>query len=56
MTERARGRPYWWIAYEYLAMVVGLGFLALICVLWLPFAMILHRLLPRRWGSRWDAS
>lgn len=51
MTERARGRPYWWIAYEYLAMVVGLGFLALICVLWLPFAMILHRLLPRRWGQ-----
>jgi 1-acyl-sn-glycerol-3-phosphate acyltransferase len=51
MTERRRGRGHLWIAYEYVAMVAGLGFLALICLLWLPFAMILHPLLPRRWGQ-----
>ncbi|MBL8419861.1 MAG: 1-acyl-sn-glycerol-3-phosphate acyltransferase [Dechloromonas sp.] len=51
MTECKRGRGHLWSAYEYVAMVVGLGFLALICLLWLPFAMILHPLLPRRWGQ-----
>jgi 1-acyl-sn-glycerol-3-phosphate acyltransferase len=51
MTERSsRGGPLW-AAYEYVAMVVGLGFLALMCLLWLPFAMVLHPLLPRRWGQ-----
>ena len=51
MTERSlRGGPLW-DAYEYIAMVIGLGFLALICLLWLPFAMLLHPLLPRRWGQ-----
>jgi 1-acyl-sn-glycerol-3-phosphate acyltransferase len=56
MTELShRGGPLW-AAYEYVAMVAGLGFLAFICLLWLPFAMILHPLLPRRWGQplgRW---
>lgn len=50
MTEpRAAANPLW-IAYEYVAMLVGLGSLALICLLWLPFALILHPLLPRRLG------
>jgi 1-acyl-sn-glycerol-3-phosphate acyltransferase len=39
------------LAYEYLAMVLGLGFLALLCLSWLPFAVILQVLLPRRWGQ-----
>jgi 1-acyl-sn-glycerol-3-phosphate acyltransferase len=40
-----------WTAYETLAMVLGLGFLALLCLGWLPFAMILHLIMPRRWGQ-----
>ncbi|HWS13837.1 MAG TPA: hypothetical protein VN279_13620, partial [Rhodocyclaceae bacterium] len=27
-----------WRAYEYVAMALGLGALALVCLLWLPFA------------------
>ena len=51
MTERSRRSGLLWAAYEYVAMVFGLGFLAFMCLLWLPFAMILHPLLPRRWGQ-----
>ena len=51
MTERSHRCGPLWAAYEYVAMVVGLGFLAFMCLLWLPFAMILHPLLPRRWGQ-----
>jgi len=40
-----------WRAYETLAMGLGLGALALICLLWLPFAMLLQPLLPRRLGQ-----
>jgi 1-acyl-sn-glycerol-3-phosphate acyltransferase len=40
-----------WRAYEGLSMVVGLGALALICLAWLPFALVLHPLLPRRLGQ-----
>ncbi len=40
-----------WRAYESLAMVLGLGFLGLLCLIWLPFAALLHPLLPRRWGQ-----
>jgi 1-acyl-sn-glycerol-3-phosphate acyltransferase len=40
-----------WRAYEALAMVVGLGSLAVLCLLWLPLAMIAYPLLPRRWGQ-----
>lgn len=47
---RLAGRTFW-LAYEYLAMVAGLGFLALLCLVWLPFAMVLQVLLPRRWGQ-----
>ena len=52
MTDRLRraGRALW-LAYEYIAMVLGLGFLACLCLLWLPFAMILHALLPRKLGQ-----
>ena len=35
-------------AYEHLAMVLGLGFLALLCLAWLPLAQLLHIVLPRR--------
>jgi len=38
-------------AYAPLAMLLGLGSLGLACLLWLPFAMVLHPLLPRRWGQ-----
>lgn len=52
MTERrAAGNPLW-IAYEYLAMLLGLGALALICLLWLPFALLLYPLLPLAAGKR----
>ena len=40
-----------WRAYEALAMVLGLGSLAVLCLLWLPLAMIAYPLLPRRWGQ-----
>jgi 1-acyl-sn-glycerol-3-phosphate acyltransferase len=40
-----------WRAYQYLAMVLGLGFLALVCLCWLPFAVILQVLLPSGWGQ-----
>lgn len=40
-----------WRAYETLAMGLGLGALALICLLWLPFALLLLPLLPRRLGQ-----
>ncbi len=52
MTDlRPVGNPLW-IAYEYVAMVVGLGALALICLIWLPFALLLYPLLPARFGTR----
>ena len=51
MSKRRRARSLLWIAYEHLAMVIGLGALAAICLLWLPFAMLLHPLLPRRIGQ-----
>lgn len=41
-----------WAGYEYLAMGLGLGALALLCLLWLPFAMLLQPLLPRARGQR----
>ncbi|MBI4999049.1 MAG: 1-acyl-sn-glycerol-3-phosphate acyltransferase [Rhodocyclales bacterium] len=52
MTDRLRrpGRVLW-LAYENVAMVLGLGFLAVLCLFWLPFAMVLHTLLPRRLGQ-----
>lgn len=48
MTEGRASRP--WRGYEYVAMAAGLGALALICLAWLPFALV-FQLLPRRWGQ-----
>lgn len=39
-------------AYEVLAMVLGLGVLAAICLAWLPPALVLDRLLPEAPGRR----
>lgn len=50
MTELPGRRPWWWRAYEGLAMAVGLGTLALLCLAWLPLALPLYLLLPRRLG------
>lgn len=52
----SRRRNPLWTIYEYLAMVLGLSFLGLLCLLWLPFAMILRPFLRgakgRRFGQR----
>jgi 1-acyl-sn-glycerol-3-phosphate acyltransferase len=40
-----------WAAYEYLAQMLGLGCLAVLCLVWLPFALVLHAVLPRRLGQ-----
>lgn len=37
-----------WRAYEQLAMLLGLGGLAVACLGWLPFALVLHPFLPRQ--------
>ncbi len=43
-----RRHPGWlWRAYERMAMVIGLGTLALLCLAWLPFAALLYPVLPR---------
>lgn len=53
MTTRAdQSLSLLWAAYEYLAMGLGLLFLALICLLWLPFALIMRPLMPGRRGRR----
>lgn len=46
-----RARRALWHAYESFAMVLGLGALAALCLVWLPFAMLLHPVLPRRIGQ-----
>lgn len=51
MTDRGGAGNPLWMAYEYVAMVLGLGLLALLCLLWLPCALILNPLLPRRLGQ-----
>lgn len=53
MTEPRRAGNPLWLAYEYVAMVVGLGSLAIICLGWLPFALIFLPLLSRERGQRW---
>ena len=37
-----------WRAYERLAMLLGLGGLAVACLGWLPFALVLHPFLSRQ--------
>ena len=51
MSDRRLGGNLLWRAYERLAMVLGLGSLAVLCLGWLPFAMLLYPLLPRRLGQ-----
>ena len=51
MTERGSATSALWAAYEAVAMALGLGALALLCLCWLPFALVLHPLLPRRIGQ-----
>ena len=50
MTDRRSAGHLLWMAYEYLAMLVGLGSLALLCLIWLPCALLLNVLLPRHLG------
>jgi len=52
MTEVRPASHLLWRAYEGLAMVFGLGSLALLCLFWLPFALILKPLLPTATGQR----
>lgn len=52
MNERSLSAHPVWSVYEHVAMVVGLGSLALICLVWLPFAMLLYPLLGKRTGQR----
>ncbi len=51
MTDRGGAGNPLWIAYEYVAMLVGLGALAGLCLLWLPCALVLKPLLPQRLGQ-----
>jgi 1-acyl-sn-glycerol-3-phosphate acyltransferase len=48
----AQPKSFLWRMYEQVAMVVGLGGLALVCLLWLPFAALLYPVLPRAVGQR----
>lgn len=50
--QRHTGNPLW-IAYQYVAMIFIPGIFLLLCLGWLPFAL-LGRLLPRRLGQRWS--
>lgn len=56
MTDRTLvGNPIWAV-YENVAMFIGLGSLALLCAIWLPFAMLLYPVLPKQTGQaigRW---
>lgn len=52
MTESASRRSKLWALYERMAMHIGLGCLAALCLAWLPFAMLLHPVLPPSAGQR----
>lgn len=52
MSDAHPRRPLWWRLYERVAMCIGLGSLALVCLTWLPFAAALHPLLPRPAGQK----
>ncbi len=45
-----QGNPFW-SAYEHAVMFFGLTMLALICLIWLPMAMVLYPVLPHRAGT-----
>lgn len=52
MSEALRPRGLLWSLYERLAMHLGLGGLSLMCLAWLPLAMLLYPLLPAGAGKR----
>lgn len=52
MSEALRPRGLLWSLYERLAMHLGLGGLALMCLAWLPVAMLLYPVLPAHRGKR----
>ncbi|MCB2016163.1 MAG: 1-acyl-sn-glycerol-3-phosphate acyltransferase [Hydrogenophaga sp.] len=52
MSDPQRPRGLLWRVYERVAMHIGLGSLALLCLLWLPLASLLYPLLPRAAGRR----
>jgi 1-acyl-sn-glycerol-3-phosphate acyltransferase len=51
MNKRTVHHHITWKLYEVLAMHIGLGTLAIFCLSWLPFAAVLHLLLPRKIGQ-----
>ena len=51
MSAHLRPTSVPWSVYEHLAMGVGLGVLAMLCLSWLPLALVLQRVLPRRAGE-----
>ncbi|WP_332744215.1 lysophospholipid acyltransferase family protein [Hydrogenophaga sp.] len=52
MNAMARPPSLLWSVYEHVAMVVGLGALAVVCLSWSPLALALYPLLPGPLG-RW---
>lgn len=52
MNTLTRPTSLLWSVYEHLAMVVGLGALAVVCLTWTPLALALHPVLPTPLG-RW---
>lgn len=51
MSELRRPASILWTVYESIAMVVGLGSLGLLCLIWLPPALVLQLTLPHRFGQ-----
>lgn len=51
MTDRPTPIRFWWKLYEFVAMHIGLGSLVVLCLSWLPFAAVLHPVLPTRIGQ-----
>jgi 1-acyl-sn-glycerol-3-phosphate acyltransferase len=45
-----RAIKVFWRAYSPLALFLGFAMLAILCALWLPFALIFHTVLPKRVG------
>lgn len=42
-------KVFWW-AYSPVALFLGFAMLAILCAVWLPFALIFHTVLPKRAG------
>ena len=51
MTDRHTPHSLGWTLYEFISMHIGLGSLVVLCLSWLPFAAVLHLLLPARIGQ-----